>query len=287
MTNKNIDRRRLIEKLFKFFVALTAWGIVCLLIVLIFNVLKQGMNYFDWQFLTNLPSRKVERAGIFTALWGSFWLMVITITFALPIGVGSAVFLEEYSGKGWLSQFIDINVSNLAGVPSIVYGLLGLSIFVHLFQTGRSVLAGGLTLGLLILPVIIITTRGALNAVPKSIVNAAYALGAKKWQVLFHHTLPFALPGILTGVILSISRALGETAPLIIIGAAAYVAFVPESPLDEFTALPIQIFNWISRPQQEFHNLGAAGIIVLLTAMLAMNSTAIFFRYKYQRNRNV
>ncbi|OIQ19979.1 MAG: phosphate ABC transporter, permease protein PstA [Bacteriovorax sp. MedPE-SWde] len=282
----SLRRRRLTEKCFKIATALITWSSIAILGVLVFQILKEGMQWVDWQFITSLPSRKAEKAGIYTAIWGSFYLMITTMLFALPTGIGAAIFLEEYGGKSRLSRFIDVNVANLAGVPSIVYGLLGLAVFVNLFGFGRSVISGGLTLGLLVLPVIIITTRGAIRSVPKSIPQAAYALGAKKWQVIFFHTLPYALPGILTGVILSVSRAIGETAPLIIVGAAAYVAFVPESLLDEFTALPIQIFNWTSRPQEVFHSLSAGGIIILLSVMLTMNSVAIFFRHKTQRSRN-
>jgi len=285
-SKKILKKRRFIEKCFKIFSILITFSAVLLLIILLTHIIRSGAQWFDWQFLTSLPSRKPSRAGIYTAIFGSLWLMMTTVAFAIPLGIGSAIFLEEYAGKNRLSRFIDVNVSNLAGVPSIVYGLLGLAIFVHYFNFGRSILSGGLTLALLILPVIIITTRGALQSVPKSIPFAAYALGAKKWQVILFHTLPYALPGILTGIILSISRAIGETAPLIIIGAATYVAFTPESIMDEFTAMPIQIFNWTSRPQEDFHSLSAAGIIILLAVMFTMNSVAIYLRNKFQRTKN-
>ncbi len=283
----NLKYRRFLEQLFEFSCKALTFCAILFLIVLLYHVLVEGLSWVDWQFITSLPSRKPQKAGIYTAIHGTIWLMSITALFALPIGICSAIFLEEYSGKSKLSRFIDLNVSNLAGVPSIVYGLLGLAVFVHYFNLGRSVLSGGLTLGLLILPIIIISSRGAISAVPKSIKMAAYAMGAKKWQVVFGQVLPHALPGIMTGVIISLSRAIGETAPLIIVGAVSYVAFTPETPMDEFTALPIQIFNWTSRPQREFHELSAGGIIVLLGFMLFMNSIAVYIRYVGQRKNHV
>jgi phosphate transport system permease protein len=201
------------------------------------------------------------------------------------VGVAAAIYLEEFGGRGKLSAFIDINIANLAGVPSIVYGILGLAIFVRWFSLQRSVLAGALTMSLLILPVIIMSSREAIRAVPHSIRQAALALGATPWQTVRHHVLPAALPGILTGLILALSRAIGETAPLIMIGALTYVAFVPSGPMDAFTALPIQIFNWASRPQAEFHQLAAAGIVVLLAVLLIMNAAAIIIRHRSQRDR--
>ena len=276
----SLRKRRATEYLFKKLCFSLTLATICLLIILLYSIISTGYSWVDAQFLSSLPSRKPEKAGIYTAIYGSLWLLSITAAFALPIGVATAIYLEEYASKNKFSKFIDVNISNLAGVPSIVYGLLGLVIFVHTFGFGRSVLSGGLTLGLLVLPVIIIASRGAIKAVPDSISHAAYALGARKWQVVIGQILPYSLPGIMTGVIISLSRAIGETAPLIIIGAATYVAFIPESPLDEFTALPIQIFNWTSRPQEDFHSLSAGGIIVLLAVMLAMNSVAIFIRHR-------
>jgi len=211
---------------------------------------------------------------------GSIWLMVSVFIIAVPLGIAAAIYLEEYNRKTRLSRFIEINIANLAGVPSIVYGILGLAVFVRFFHLGRSVLAGALTMSLLILPVIIIAAREAIRAVPKNIRLGAYALGATRWQTVVHHVLPAALPGILTGVILAMSRALGETAPLIMIGALTYVAFVPVGPMDAFTALPIQIFNWASRPQTNFHEVAAAGIIVLLVFLLALNATAVWLRHR-------
>ena len=215
-----------------------------------------------------------EQAGIKSALWGTVWLIALTAGFSIPVGVAAAIYLEEYSPKGRLSQLIEVNIANLAGVPSIVYGILDW-FFCAIPGVGRSVLAGSLTMTLLILPVIIIAAREALRAVPGSIRQAAFALGATRWQAVRAQVLPVALPGILTGVILALSRAIGETAPLVMIGALTYVAFVPEGPMDAFTALPIQIFNWASRPQEDFHQLAAAGIIVLLATLLLMNATAV------------
>ena len=217
--------------------------------------------WLDGQFLSSFPSRFPEKAGLNSALWGTLWLITLTVAFSVPIGVAAAIYLEEYGGKGKLSRLIEVNIANLAGVPSIVYGILGLVVFVRFFGFGRSVLAGSLTMSLLILPVIIIASRESVRAVPGSNRQAAFALGATRWQVVRSHVLPSALPGILTGVILAMSRAIGETAPLIMIGALTYIAFVPNGPMDAFTALPIQIFNWASRTQQEFHQLGAGGII--------------------------
>jgi len=282
----NLKIRRLLEMYFKLTCQALTFSAIIFLVVLMYHILREGLSWVDWQFITSLPSRKAERAGIYTAIFGTTWLMFITAIFALPIGVCSAIFLEEYAGKSKLARFIDLNVSNLAGVPSIVYGLLGLAVFVHFFNFGRSVLSAGLTLGLLVLPIIIISSRGAISSVPKSIRMAAYSMGAKKWQVVFGQVLPHALPGIMTGVIISLSRAIGETAPLIVVGAVSYVAFVPESPMDEFTALPIQIFNWTSRPQREFHELSAGGIIILLSFMLVMNSIAVYIRHVGQRKNN-
>ena len=234
-------------------------------------------------FLSSFPSRFPERAGILSALAGTLWLISLVAIISIPIGVATAIFIEEFGGKGKLVQFIDINISNLAGVPSIVYGIIGLTIFVRGLALERSLISGALTMSLLILPVIIIASKEAIRTVPVSIRHAAIALGATQWQTVWSHVLPASFPGILTGVILALSRAIGETAPLIMIGALTYVAFVPEGPMDSFTALPIQIFNWVSRPQQEFHELAAAAIIVLLVVLLAMNSLAIFIRYKMEK----
>lgn len=265
------------------------WGIFCtflgliLLSIFIGSILVDGLQRIDWDFITSLPSRRPESAGIFTALMGSVWILVLTTIIALPLGIAAAIYLEEYAQKGRLSSLLEVNISNLAGVPSIIYGLLGLEIFVRIMQMGASVLAGSFTLALLILPIVIVSTREAIKAVPKSIRDASYALGASKWQTVSLQLLPASFGGILTGVILALSRAVGETAPLIVIGALAYVPFAPSSPMDEFSVLPIQIFNWISRPQHGFEVNAAAAIIILLLITFMMNGIAVYFRNKWQK----
>jgi phosphate transport system permease protein len=271
--------------------AATLLGLVALA-ALLFDVFTDGLPRLNWQFLTSFPSRKPEEAGLLSALVGSVLMIGITAVLALPIGLGAALYLEEYASDNRFTRFIEINIANLAAVPSIIYGLLGLEIFVRFLlpiTNGRSVLSGSLTMALLILPIIIIATREALKAVPDSLRQAGLALGASRWQVIRDHILPLALPGSLTGTILALSRAIGETAPLITIGALTYIAFLP--PLEDpvatlqtpFTVLPIQIFNWVSRPQKGFHENAAAGIVVLLIVLLAMNALAIFLRNRYQK----
>ncbi len=280
---RSLKRRHLVAQLFKnICIGFTLFA-VGVLGLLIYQVGADGLPWLDWKFLNNFPSRFPERAGVKSALYGTLWVVSLTALIALPTGVLAAIYLEDYAPKSRLTRIIDINIANLAGVPSIVYGILGLAIFVRFLGLERSVLAGALTMSLLILPVIIISSKEAIRAVPSSIRLAAYAVGATQWQVVRFHVLPAAIPGILTGVILALSRAIGETAPLIMIGALTYVAFVPEGPMDEFTALPIQIFNWTSRPQAEFHELAAAGIIVLLAVLLTMNALAVLIRYKGTR----
>lgn len=258
-------------------VAAVAIGLISL-VVLIADVLIRGLATLNWNFITSFPSRFPNQAGIFAALVGSLWLLILTAAVAIPTGVAAGVWLEEIATRGRLSRFIEVNIANLAGVPSIIYGLLGLGLFVRGIGLGRSVLAGSLTMALLVLPIIIINTREALRAVPPSQREAAYALGATRTQVIWSVILPAALPGILTGIILSLSRAIGETAPLITIGALTFIAFLPNGPLDSFTVLPIQIFNWVSRPQAGFHALAASGIIVLLVVLLSMNAIAVILR---------
>ncbi len=282
----SIQKNRLKDQLFKY------WGIACTLIGLVLlamfigDILIDGLGRIDWGFITNLPSRKPEKSGIYTALLGSVWILLLTALIAIPVGVAAGVYLEEYSKKNWVSGVLEINISNLAGVPSIIYGLLGLEVFVRMMNLGASVLAGSLTLSLLVLPIIIVATREAIKAVPKSIQDASYALGASKWQTVWHQILPASSGGILTGVILALSRAVGETAPLIVVGALAYVPFVPQNPMDEFSVLPIQIFNWISRPQHGFIENAAAAIIILLLITFVMNGVAVYFRNKWQKKWN-
>jgi phosphate transport system permease protein len=252
---------------------------------LLWDVWRDGASRLSWQFLTGYPSRFPERAGILVPLVGSFYVIALTAAMALPLGVAAAIYLEEYGSRSRMARLIEINISNLAAVPSIIYGLLGLGLFVRTMGLGRSVLAGAATLALLALPVVILATREALRTVPSTLREASYALGATKLQTIWHQVLPVALPGILTGLILSLSRAIGETAPLITIGAVAYIPFVPTDVRSPFTVLPIQIFNWVSRPQAGFIQNASAAIIVLLTMLLVMNATAIWLRDRYQRRR--
>jgi len=281
----NLAERRRMAKAFRWLCWTVTGLAVVLLAVLLIDIVRQGLLWLDLQFLSSYPSRFAEKAGIKSALVGTIWLISLTTLFSVPVGIGAAIYLEEYGAQNWFSRFIALNISNLAGVPSIVYGLLGLAIFVRGIGLGRSVMAGALTMSLLILPVIIIAAREAIRAVPRSLRHASYALGASRWETIRHHVLPASLPGIMTGVILAISRAIGETAPLVMMGALTFVAFVPRGPYDEFTALPIQIFNWASRPQREFHELAAAGIIVLLAVLLVMNAAAITIRNRSQKHR--
>lgn len=285
MISGNLARRHKLARNFRVLCAVMTWAAISVLAVLIYHVAREGLRWIDWQFLTDFPSRFPDKAGIKSSIYGTVWLIILTAAVSIPVGVAAAIYLEEYAKQTRLSRFIEVNIANLAGVPSIVYGILGLVIFVRFFMLGRSVLAGALTMSLLILPVIIIASREAIRAVPSSIRQAAFALGATRWQTTRSHVLPSALPGILTGIILSLSRAIGETAPLVMIGALTYVAFVPQGPLDAFTALPIQIFNWASRPQQEFHQLAAAAIVVLLVILLLMNSVAVYIRNKSEREK--
>jgi phosphate transport system permease protein len=262
----------------------TAFGVVAL-IVLLADVLIDGLSGLSWEFLTSFPSRRPSQAGILSALVGSIWLLGLVALFSFPLGVGAGIYLEEYAQDNWFTRLIDINISNLAAVPSIIYGLLGLGLFVRAMEPisgGRSLLAGALTLTLLVLPTIIIVTREALRAIPNSLRQAGFALGATRWQIIREHLFPLALPGILTGTILALSRAIGETAPLITIGALTYIAFLPEGVSSPFTALPIQIFNWVSRPQPAFHDIAATGIIVLMILLMLMNATAILLRNRFQ-----
>jgi phosphate transport system permease protein len=284
----NLHKRYKFDALFKLATIAALSIAIAILAWLILDVLVSGLGSLDWQFLTSFPSRHPEEAGILAAIAGTGWVMFLVAVFSFPIGVGSGLYLEEFSEDTWFSRFVEINISNLAGVPSIIYGLLGLTAFVLIlgdWTGGRSILTGALTLTLLILPIIIVATREALRAVPDSIRQAGYALGGNTWQVIWSHTLPTAFPGILTGVILALSRAIGETAPLITIGALTFIPFLPEGPLSPFTVLPIQIYNWVSRPQKEFHDIAAAGIIVLLIALLIMNSIAILLRNRFQKVR--
>ena len=279
----NLQRNKIRDKAFKYFgVTCTFFGIF-ILGVFLFGIINDGMSRINWDFLTNLPSYRPKRAGILTAWTGTLWIFGLTAIIAIPLGIAAAIYLEEYGKKSWFANLLEINITNLAGVPSIIYGILGLEIFVRLAGLGGSLLAGSFTLSLLILPVIIVATREALKAVPLTTRTASYALGATKWQTIWNLILPASLSSIITGIILALARAVGETAPLIVIGALAYVPFVAKTPMDEFTVMPIQIFNWISRPQHGFTINAAAAIIILLAFVFVMNGIAVYIRIKAKK----
>ncbi|MFL9649447.1 phosphate ABC transporter permease PstA [Exiguobacterium chiriqhucha] len=279
--SQRIKRRLQLNEIFKYvFLA----GLVFALLVLstlIYDVVSKGGGWVNLDFLRNFPSRRPEQAGLYPALIGSLWLMMLIVPMVFIVGVGAAIYLEEYAPKNRVTSFIEVNISNLAGVPSIVFGLLGLTIFVRIMELGNSIMAGALTLGLMSLPIVIVASQEALRSVKMELRHASLALGASKWQTTFNVVLPSAIPGIITGIILAVSRAIGETAPLIMVGAATFISTTPSSVFSDFTALPIQIYNWTSRPQAEFQNLAAAGIIVLMTMLIIMNSAAIYIRNKY------
>ena len=282
----NRKQRKLKEQLFIWTCRAATWMAVAILCTLLFHVVREGIEWLDLDFLDSFPSRKPALAGIKSALWGSIWLIGLTAMISIPISLGSALYLEEYAPQNPWTRIVEINLANLAGMPSILYGLLGLAVFVRYFGLESSLWSGSLTLSLLVLPVVVIAAKGAIRSVPLSIREGAYALGARRWQVVFYQVLPSALPGIMTGIILALSRAMGETAPLIMVGALSYIAFLPESPSDPFTALPVQIYNWAARPQDDFHGLAAGGIIVLLVLLLTLNAGAILIRNKLQRYKS-
>ena len=284
-------------------VAFSLLGLTALMIgVLTFlalfgQMVIDGAPRLSWDFFTHFPSRKPDQAGILSAWVGSTLVMLVTAAAAVPLGVGSGIYLEEYAPRNWITDIIEINVTNLAGVPSIIYGLLALGLFVYGFGLGQSILTAGLTLGLLILPIVIVATREAIRSIPAAIREGAYALGATKWQVTSNHILPYSLPGILTGVIIGMARAIGETAPVITIGALTFIAFLPPAPftgdppaglfdwlLSPFTVMPIQMFNWTSRPEAAFHHNAAAAGLVLVVMTLSMNAIAIYIRYRLRKN---
>jgi phosphate transport system permease protein len=261
-----------------------------MLAALLYSVLAEALQWFNLDgssivtLLTDIPSSKAVASGLWPAIVGTMWVMGICIVVSFTVGVATAIYLEEYAGGRRIDELIQVNIQNLAAVPSIVYGILGLAIFVAVFAMGKSVLTAGLTLALLIMPVVIVSAEEAIRAVPSTVREGGYALGATRWQVVWRLVLPQAMPGILTGIILAVSRAMGEAAPLVIMGALSFVPFAPASPLDRFTVLPIQIYVWISKPQEEFHHLAAAGIVVLLIMLLGMNAFAIFLRNRLQKN---
>jgi len=282
----NLKRRYQYDNIFKTLTWTATFIGLIVLAILILDTLIDGLPRLGLDFLTSFPSRRAEQAGVASALAGTLWLLLITALFAFPIGVGAGIYLQEFAPDNWFTRALEINISNLAAVPAIIYGLLGLTVFVQLMSAvtqGRSLLSGGLTLALLILPVIIVSTRESLKAVPDSLRLAGMALGSTRWQTVWSHVLPQAIPGIMTGTIIALSRAIGEASPLIVIGAQTFVAFLPNSPFSSFAALPIQIYNWTSRPQAAFHANAAAAIIVLLVVLLLMNGTAIYIRNRFQR----
>jgi phosphate transport system permease protein len=293
---KGLSWRKQLDKVFIGLGLALLFGCLGILAILFFDLVRDGSSRFGWDFFTSFPSRKAENAGILSAAVGTMLIMLVTALVALPVGVAAAIYLEEYAPKNWFTGIIEINVTNLAGVPSIIYGLLALGLFVYQFNFGQSVLTAGLTLALLILPIVIVATRESLRAVPKAIREAAYGLGATRWEVTKDHVLPYSTGGILTGLILGLSRAIGETAPIITIGALSFIAFLPPSPvtgefpflnfewlMSEFTAMPIQMFNWVSRPDQAFQANAAAAGAILLGMTLAMNAVAIWIRYRFRK----
>jgi len=296
---RGLGWRKQVDKLFVIAGLLIMIGCLGILAYLFLDLVHDGAQRFGWKFFANFPSRKAENAGILSPAVGTALIMVVTALVSLPVGVAAAIYLEEYAPKNWFTRIIEINVTNLAGVPSIVYGLLALGLFVYQFGLGQSILTAGLTLALLILPIVIVATRESLRSVPRAIREAAYGLGATRWEVTKDHVLPYSTGGILTGLILGLSRAIGETAPIITIGALAFIAFLPPSPFtgtfpflsfewlkSEFTAMPIQMFNWVSRPDQAFQSNAAAAGAVLLGMTLLMNTAAIVIRYRFRKKIN-
>ncbi len=295
----DVSRRKIFDKIFVMVGLLIMFSALLVLVVLFVDLVQEGAPRLNLDFLSSFPSRKAERAGILSAWVGTSLIMLTTAAVSMPIGVAAAIYLEEYAPKNWVTAIIEINVTNLAGVPSIIYGLLALGLFVYQFNLGQSIAAAGLTLSLLILPIVIVATREALRAVPRAIREAAYALGATRWEVTAHHVLPYSTGGILTGMIIGLSRAIGETAPLITIGALSFIAFLPESPFkgefpffsfgwlkEAFTAMPIQMFNWVSRPDPAFQVNAAAAGAILLGMTLLMNGVAIYVRYRFRKRIN-
>jgi phosphate transport system permease protein len=296
---RGLSRRKVLDQVFVLAGLIVMIACLAVLAVLFIDLVRDGAPRFNWDFLSNFASRRAERAGILAAWVGTSLIMLVTAVCAVPVGVAAAIYLEEYAPKNWFTAIIEINVTNLAGVPSIVYGLLALGLFVYQFDLGQSIAAAGLTLALLILPIVIVATRESIRAVPKAIREAAYGLGATRWEVTKDHVLPYSTGGILTGMILGLSRAIGETAPIITIGALSFIAFLPQSPIqsefpfvsfgwltDPFTAMPIQMFNWVSRPDQAFQANAAAAGAILLGMTLIMNGLAIWIRYRFRKKIN-
>lgn len=283
MNNSQISKLK--DQLFKLFGLFSTLIGLLLLAVFIYKTVDVGIERLSFDFITSLPSRFPEKAGIYTALVGTLFLLLNTLIISVPFGISAGIYLEEYAKKGWFAKLLEINISNLVGVPSIIYGILGLTLFNRYLGLGGSLLVGSLTLSMLIIPIIIVTTRESLKSVPYSLKEAARALGATKWQAIWNQQLPSAMGSIVTGVILAVARAIGEAAPLIVVGALVYVPFIPQSLSDDYTALPIQIFNWVSRPQAEFQINASAGIIVLLFITFFLNGIGIYLRNRKQRTQ--
>ena len=280
---KRMSGRMVVNKVFKIIFFMATLFALLSLAVLFYRIVSQGIGFLTPDFFNNFGSRFPEKAGIKAALIGSLWMMAVVAPVSLILGVGSAIYLEEYAKQNKMTQFIRMNIANLAGVPSVVFGLLGLTIFVRALALGNSILAAGFTMSLLILPVIIVASQESIRAVPKHLREASYGMGATKWQTIDKVVLPSAIPGILTGGILALSRAIGETAPLVVIGIPVIIQFLPENLLSQFTAMPMQIFDWAKRPQEAFQYVASAGIIVLMIFLLLMNSIAVFIRNKFQK----
>lgn len=294
--NKQVERLKRQDSVFWFVGLISLVFALITLLSLIVDMAMTGFPRISQEFFFSFPSRFPEKAGIYSAWVGSLCVVVVTSLLAIPLGVASGIYLEEYAKKNWMTKVIEINILNLAGIPSIIYGLMALGFFVYFLKLGQSIITAGLTLGLLILPIIIVTTREAIRTIPSHIREASYSLGATKWQTIWNHILPYSSGGILTGVVIALSRAIGETAPLITVGALTFIAFLPSAPitseapylsfqwlLDPYTVMPIQMFNWVSRPQEEFHVNAAAAGLVLLTMTLLLNATAIYIRYRFRK----
>jgi len=280
---RRMKHRLLLNKIFELVFLSTIIISISVLFILVYDVMQKGLGSLDWDFIISMPSSRPAKSGILPALLGTLWVIVLTALISIPVGIGTAIYLEEYANKrSWFFKLMNINIGNLAGVPSIVYGILGLTVFVQLLKIGPTILAGALTLSLLILPVIIVASVEAIKAVPSSVKEGSYALGVSRWRTITGVILPMATPGIMTGSILALSRAMGEAAPLIMVGAVGFVTFLPDSILDRYTLLPMLIYNWTSRPQDAFAQIAAAGIIVMLILLLLTNLTAIILRNKTQ-----
>lgn len=283
LIKSNLNKRKVKDKVLKIITIIATLVGVIFLLVLLIQIFSKGFKYLNWDFLTGFPSSRPERAGIAPAIVGSMYILVLTILISVPLGIGTAIYLELYAKPSKLTEFIKLNIQNLAGVPAIVYGILGLGVFVKFFMLGSSIISGALTLSLLVLSPIIISSQEALKTVPYSFYEGALALGVSKWQAIKGVVLPCAISNIITGIVLSLARAVGEASPLIVVGAATFLRFLPKSLLDGFTVLPIQIYNWTSRPEPEFQYLASAGIIVLLVIVFMFNILAIIIRKKFEK----